>query len=223
MIKTKYIFTAALVMIIALTRAVFPAFAAAEAESVKTSLSTNITGYESEEPGQETEKKGGYFKLCESIRLGKDFKIVLALNCSKANAVNGCVRYNSELLKLEKLTSLAENWQMSYSDSEGIIRFLAVDILLENPIELDAELCELTFSLNENAKEKDILEFSLFDITASELENGDFSVEGSTLNASVERALASDALLHALSVNGGELIPEFSPEIKEYSVTLPYS
>ncbi len=229
MIKIKQIFS--LFIILALLslclNMVFPSFAEGQGEGRTTSQKTDTTGTtgttENDPVIPEPEKKGGYFKLTQSIRLLGEFELVLALSCDPANIVNGFVSYNSELLKFEKLTPLAENWQMSQTDSDGVLGIIAADFTLENPIELDTELCSLTFSLTENAKENDILEFSFFNITAENIEGGGFSVEGSSLNAAVERTLSSNAQLGALSVNGGELTPAFSPEIKEYGVTLPYS
>lgn len=158
--------------------------------------------------------------LPETVREGETFDLTLCLDTALIHVANGVITYDNEKLTFVSAQSLVDDWIVTTSVSDGEVTFLAIDILLEHPVEGALSLVSFTFSQNEGVSQGDGFSFTCGDISVS---NGseDFTLAGSEESITLSRPLSSLASLSGLTV-GADLTPAFDSAVNEYSVVVPY-
>ncbi|MBQ8287470.1 MAG: hypothetical protein IJX76_01715 [Clostridia bacterium] len=157
----------------------------------------------------------------KALRAGEEVTFTLGCNTSNLRAAQGSLTYDPTVLTYVKSEVIPEDWEMTFSESDGTLKYLGLST--ENrDLTGEIPLIQITFRIVDTAVEGNGLPFVLSDATVY---NGseEMILPGGNLTWAVTRPLSTECTLEALSVAGGNLTPSFSPEITEYSITLPYT
>ena len=157
----------------------------------------------------------------KALRAGEEVTFTLLCNTANLRAIQGSLTYDPAILAYVKSEVIPEDWEMTFSHADGTLKYLGLST--ENRDLTGAiELIHITFRIVDTAVEGDELSFTLSDATVY---NGSEEVilPGDGFARTVTRPLSTECTLESLSVEGGNLTPAFSPDITEYSVTLPYT
>lgn len=157
----------------------------------------------------------------KALRAGEEVTFTFICEGEELRAAQGSVTYDPTVLTYVGSTSIPADWEMTFSEAEGTLKYLGLST--ENRgLSGEAQLFSLTFRIAETASEGTGIPFVLSDTTAY---NGteELLLTGGNYTFAVTRPLSTDCRLNALSIVGGNLSPSFSPDVTEYSVTLPYT
>ncbi len=155
------------------------------------------------------------------IRPGEKLEVTVSCDGEEIRAMQGSLTYNSELLTYVGSDASHEDWKITFSHEEGKLKYLGLST--ENRgLSGKSALFTVTFQLNESAVTDSQLPFALSDATAYD-GSGEMILTGGESSFTVSRPLSTECTLEALSIKGGNLSPAFSPDVTEYSVTLPYT
>ncbi len=216
------------VILLCLTTWLATVFAAvpifAEPDAAETDESTAVT----DEPSTDTPAtdetplaEGVKITAPKTLRAGEEVSFTLVCSASKLRAAQGSLTYDPSILTYVKSEVIPEDWEMTFSEANGTLKYLGLST--ENrDLTGEIQLFRIVFRIADTAVEGNGLPFVLSDATVY---NGSEEVilPGGEITWAVTRPLSTQCTLEALSVVGGNLSPSFSPEITEYSITLPYT
>ncbi len=157
----------------------------------------------------------------KTIRAGDTVTFTFVCSGTNLRAAQGSLTYNAELLTYVSSETVPEDWEMTFAEDGGTLKYLGLST--ENRgISGEAELFTITFRVSDDAKEGNGLPFVLTDATVYNGEE-ELLLNGGYFTYAVSRPLSTECTLTALSVEGGNLSPSFSPDVTEYTITLPYT
>ena len=157
----------------------------------------------------------------KAIRAGEEVTFTVVCHTENMKAAQGNLTYDPNLLTYVKSEVIPEDWEMTFSHTEGTLKYLGLST--ENrDLSGENQLFQITFRVADSAVEGNEIPFALSNATVY---NGQAEVilTGGDFTFAVTRPLSTDCILQLLSVKGGNLSPAFSPEVTEYSITLPYN
>jgi hypothetical protein len=157
----------------------------------------------------------------ELIRVGDTVELTFSCNAKEIRAVQGSLIYNPAVLTYVSSETVPDDWSFTFLEEEGKLKYLGLST--ENRgVTGKTALFTATFRIHEDVSTESDLLFTASDATAYD-GHSEITLEGGDFTFPVIRALSDECTLTELSIAGGNLSPAFSPEIKEYSVTLPYT
>ncbi len=164
---------------------------------------------------------GVYLLPPKSLRAGEAVTFTFRITGTNLRATQGSITYDPALFTYVGCTTLAEDWEINYSNEIGTLKYLGLsteNVGLNGP----SPLFSVTFLLTEGTPKGTRLPFELSEATAYNGES-ELILPGSSPVFQVTRPLSTACSLSTLSLSGTNLTPAFSPEITEYSATLPFS
>lgn len=169
----------------------------------------------------EEEEKTVNLTAPASLRAGETVTFTFSCSGTNLRALQGSLTYDTTLLTYVESRVIPSDWKMTFSEEEGTLKYLGLST--ENRgLSGEAAVFDVTFQIAETAEEGNGLPFVLSDATVYDGAQ-ELILTGGTFTYAVSRPLSTECTLTALSVSGGNLTPAFSPEITEYSITLPHS
>ena len=165
--------------------------------------------------------------------VGDEIEISLVSKVNNVFAVNGTLNFERDVLNFKSATiKMDGNWVLSYAKSATEVVFAATDIDKQNPITNGKVVITFTFVVGDIEKYSDIKlalshmfaasETTLY--TSNEYVWPDVENDSIDINADSEdvELLALGNRLSLLKIDEADIVPEFDPEIKQYTATVPY-
>lgn len=157
----------------------------------------------------------------DGIRAGEEVTFTVMLHSTIARAIQGSLSYDPAILTFVSSEATTQGWNFTFSQTADSLQYLGLSTMGED-LSGENALFTVTFRVASNALTDDPLAFTLAPPVVYDGEN-EVTYEGDTPSFAITRPLSTDCTLDSLTVEGGNLSPAFSPEITEYTLTLPYS
>ena len=158
----------------------------------------------------------------DSVCAGDTVMFRVRLSGGEISAFDGVLLYDPDKLSYQYGQDLPEEWEITLSASYGSIHIHGTDEKGKNPIRGESRIITLVFRVHDTLEDGDAIAIkaSSFLVTDRETE---MSLPDAEYTTRIMGAHSSDATLRDLSVRGATLLPEFSPEIFEYHIRVPFS
>ena len=164
-------------------------------------------------------------KLVFNTRLtaGNNFTVSFVIGAEGIYAVTGRISYDSELVSYVGVSDFYNTWNVLTSDKGSSVSFLAADAMLTSAVDSECSLFNIVFKVNDDVPIGTEIAVSAENISLSDGKN-DLIVDDFSSSAAVQKPLSTDAALHSLDIGEftSSLSPEFSSDVQEYSLTVPY-
>ena len=146
-----------------------------------------------------------------ALRAGEEVTFTVVFHTESLKAVQGSITYDPALLTYVKSEAIPEDWEMTFSHTDGTLKYLGLSTENRN-LSGEAQLFQITFRIAEGLSEGSALPFVLSDAT---IYNGqeEILLSGGDFAFAVTRPLSTVCLLESLSIKGGNLTPAFSARI----------
>lgn len=163
------------------------------------------------------EAAGVSFSGASSIRTGNSVTVTLSISGSGVYGVSAKLSYDTSRLTLTGVKQLVgSSWFVDISGGN----LVAYDQKLSSPV--SGGLLAVTFQVKSGLSAGTELRASFTDVVTSDQNGQEQSLGSATWTASVAAPLSSDCRLSSLSCDAA-LSPSFSPDVTQYSLTVPYS
>ncbi len=167
---------------------------------------------------QRAEAAGISFSGAGSLREGERVTVTFSLSGSSVYAVEAYLDYDSSHLTLEDISQeIGGGWVMDRNGSKIVLR----DTTLNDPINSGRSLFSATFRVDSGTSAGTSVWASVSGVTVSDGES-DISLGSTSWSADILAPLSGNNYLSYLTCSNGTLEPAFSPDVREYSMTVPY-
>ncbi|MBE6750227.1 MAG: hypothetical protein E7560_03600 [Ruminococcaceae bacterium] len=184
----------------------------------------------------------------EKFAVGDEIEVQLNAGASGLRGINGLIKYNQSRLEfVSAALDMDGNWMLSTDAADGELTFAAVDASKNNGTEKDKPVITLTFKVGNVQKYSDVqvLLAECFSTTGNDLltsaeylwtpgkvpttndgasnDSNTGSKPSGTPGGPTTTTVQAANRLAEFRIEGVKLTPEFDPEIKDYTATVPYS
>ncbi len=167
---------------------------------------------------QRAEAAGISFSGAGSLREGERVTVTFSLSGSNILAVEANLDYDSSHLTLEDVSQeIGGGWVMDSNGSKIVLR----DTTLNNPINSGTSLFSATFRVDSGTPAGTSVWASVSSVVVSDGDS-DISLGSASWGADILAPLSGNNYLSYITCSNGTLEPAFSPDIREYSMTVPY-
>lgn len=167
---------------------------------------------------QRAEAAGISFSGAGSLREGERVTVTFSISGSNILAVEANLDYDSSHLTLEDVSQeIGGGWVMDSNGSKIVLR----DTTLNDPINSGTSLFSATFRVDSGTEAGTSVWASVDGVVVSD-GNSDISLGSASWGADILAPLSGDNYLAYITCSNGTLEPAFSPDIQEYSMTVPY-
>lgn len=130
---------------------------------------------------------------------------------------SGFISYDSSVLTLQSCSvAIGGSWAIEFSDNS----FLFYDNNMDSPIS-NAVIFTATFLVDSAVPEGTVVSVSVSNLTLSDGQK-DMPMGTVTYSAAIAAPLSDNCRLSALTVDNAAITPAFSPDVLEYSVSVPF-
>lgn len=166
---------------------------------------------------QQAEAAGVSFSGSGSVRADNSVTVTLSISGSGVYGVSAKLSYDTSRLTLTGVKQLVgSSWFVDISGGN----LVAYDQKLSSPV--SGGLLAVTFQVKSGLSAGTELRASFTDVVASDQNGQEQALGSATWTASVAAPLSSDCRLSSLGCDAA-LSPAFSPDVTQYSLTVPYS
>ncbi len=167
---------------------------------------------------QRAEAAGVSFSGAGSLREGERVTVTFSLSGDNVLAVEAYLDYDSSHLTLESVSQeIGGGWVMDSNGSKIVLR----DTTLNDPINSGRSLFSATFRVDSGTAAGTSVWASVSNVVVSD-GNSDISLGSASWGADILAPLSGNNYLSYITCSNGTLEPAFDPDIREYSMTVPY-
>ena len=153
------------------------------------------------------------------VRAGDTITLTFKLNGTDIYGASGTISYDKSQLTLKSTAVKVQSpWMVEFSNET----FVAYDNLLESPINKSTSLFTVTFKVNSSLKTGTKITVSCLDVTATD-GSADAKIGTVSYSATIAAPKSTDNSLKSMTVANATISPAFSPDVTQYTASVPYS
>ena len=155
----------------------------------------------------------------ESVRPGDSFTVRFKADGNGICGLLAEITYDPSVITFRSSSDTLADWRVEVTESSGKLQIWAEENnSFKSPVNSQKTLVSLSFRLSSSAKTGERIKISADIQQVSDTEN-ELSGLSASYSATVARPLSGNSKLRSLSVDGYDLIPAFSPSVKEYEIS----
>ena len=153
-----------------------------------------------------------------TVRAGDTITLTFKVNGSGISGITGSLQYNSSQLTLTKTEQkIASPWMVEFNGDN----FVAYDNNLSNPINSNTTIFTATFKVNKDLAAGTQVTVSAVDVVTSD-GAVDTNVGAVSYSTTIAPPKSTDNKLKSLTVSNATISPAFSPDVTEYTASVPF-
>ncbi len=153
-----------------------------------------------------------------SLRAGDSVTIQIKADGEGVLGIRAEVTYDKNQLTYSSSSGTLSKWKVEITEENGKLSIWAEENNdFKSPINSSVTLIKLNFKASEKLKENDSVSVKLKVLEASSTEDSIENISA-TYSVKVSKPLSDNCDLSSLSVDGYNLVPDFSPDITDYEI-----